>query len=269
MFYKYSNMAVYDLTSKMGRPTRGNLRSIWDNDFYNQPPALGWTFKAVFNDFMSFKTDDTVLIDENDMELLNKAVVSVNIPDRKVNTADLYYGGLNFKIPTRAENSGTITFKFNEDSLYRVTTILEKIYHIQALNKFYYSSNSSPNNAAAYAYGTDTVSQADSLVPKSNSLLGIFKGSGDTSGNVSNKNTKPCIISLKIFNQYRDPTTNSMGLNDGDQADYFKQYKFYECKLVSIPSISYNYESDETIQREAIFTYNWMDFNTKYNERTF
>lgn len=251
-------MGVYDLTTKMGRPTRGNLRSIWDNDFYNQPPALGWTFKAVFNDFMNFKSGGNPLVTENDMELLNKAVVSVNIPDRKVNTADLFYGGLNFKIPTRAENSGTITFKFNEDSLYRVTTILEKIYHIQALNKFYYTSNSIPNNAAAYSYGTDTRVKGDTLTPQAN-------------GNevISDINTKPGIISIKIFNQFRDPATNSMGLNDGDKGDYFKQYKFYECKLVSIPSISYNYESDDTIQRDAIFTYNWMDFNTKYNDRTF
>lgn len=252
-------MGVYDLTSKMGRPTRGNLRSIWDNDFYNQPPALAWTFKAVFNDFINFKAGDKVLLNEKDMELLNKAVVSVNIPDRRVNTADLYYGGMNFKIPTRAENSGTITFKFNEDSLYRVTTILEKIYHIQALNKYYYTSNSIPNNAAPYAYGTNTNANGESLVPNKQ----------QTANEASNINTKPGIISVKIFNQYRDPSTNSMGLNDGDKGDYFKQYKFYECKLVAIPNMSFNYESDDTVQREAIFTYNWMDFNVKYNDRTF
>ena len=60
-----------------------------------------------------------------------------------------------------------------------------------------------------------------------------------------------------------------MGLNDGDKGDYFKQYKFYECKLVSVPSIAYNYEGEGTITRDAIFTYNWMEFNTKYNEHTF
>ena len=38
-------MGVYDLTTKMGRPTRGNLRSIWDNDFYNQPPAQAGLLK--------------------------------------------------------------------------------------------------------------------------------------------------------------------------------------------------------------------------------
>lgn len=266
-------MGVYDLTSKMGRPTRGNLRSIWDNDFYNQPPALAWTFKAVFNDFINFKVGDKVLLNEKDMELLNKAVVLVNIPDRKVNTADLYYGGMNFKIPTRAENSGTITFKFNEDSLYRVTTILEKIYHIQALNKYYYTSNSSPNDAEPYAYGVDTATRGDTMVPKAESISDVIKNRKnaiDQDKNMtSNINTKPGIISVKIFNQYRDSSTNSMGLNDGDQSDYFKQYKFYECKLVAIPNMSFNYESEDTVQREAIFTYNWMDFNVKYNDRTF
>lgn len=253
-------MGVYDLTNKLGRPTRGNLRSIWDNDFYNQPPALEWTFKAVFNDFINFKAGENVLLGQTEMETLNKAVVSVSIPERKVNTADLFYGGLNFKIPTRAENAGTLTVKFNEDSLYRITTILEKIYHIQSLNKYYYQSNSIPNNAAPYSYGTDTNADGDKLVPNK---------AADNKNDVSNINTKPGIISVKIFNQHRDPSTNSMGLNDGDKGDYFKQYKFYECKLVSIPGISYNYESDDTIQREAIFTYNWMDFNTKYDTKEF
>lgn len=251
-------MGVYDLTTKMGRPTRGNLRSIWDNDFYNQPPALEWTFKAVFNDFINFKSESVVLT-ENDMELLNKAVVSINIPDRKINTADLYYGGLNFKIPIRAENAGTITVKFNEDSLYHVTTILEKIYHIQGLNKFYYFSDSVPNNAAPYSYGADNNTKGETLT----------KGAESINSKAVNINTKPGIISVKIFNQFKDPASNSMGLNDGDKGDYFKQYKFYECKLVSVPSITYNYEGEGTITRDAIFTYNWMEFNTKYNEHTF
>ena len=221
----------------------GNLRSIWDNNFYNNPPALSWTYKLVFDDLVNFSTKNTNneiinVITNDDMQLLNKAATSVVIGERKVESTDIPYGGLNFKFLTRVENTGTFTVKFNEDNKLSVTNILETLYSLYGNNKFYYMNSININTP--YANDMRHVDVSDSTT-------------------ICDVNTKHNIISVKIF--------NSDCLNDNQSTYNYKQYKFYNCKLIGIESIEYNYESTDTITRNATFVYDWLEYNQVYDNK--
>lgn len=219
-----------------------NMRSIWDNNFYNTPPALSWTYKLNFNDFVNFsikndKNETVQLISPTHMSLLNKAAVSINIGERKIENTDIYYGGLAFKVLTRVENGGSFTVKFNEDEDLTITGILETLYNLYGNNKFYFKSENLTNTP--YANDMRNNSNEDKTV------------------SVLNTNTKHNIISVKIF--------NSKCLNDNVSESKYKQYKFYNCKLLGIEGIDYDYESTDTIVRNATFSYDWMEYNIMYD----
>lgn len=216
----------------------GNLRSIWDNNFYNTPPALSWTYKLVFDDFVNFSTknvngDIVNLVTAEHMASLNKAAVSINIGERKVENTEVYYGGLNFKVLTRVDNTGSFTVKFNEDSNLTITSILETLYSLYGNNKFYYMNTMNTNT------------------PYANDMR--------HSDEVYDVNTGHNIISAKIFN----PNC----LNDNKESVNYRHYKFYNCKLIGIESIEYSYDSTDTITRNATFMYDWMEYNVVYDNR--
>lgn len=234
-----------------------NCRSIWDNDFYNEPPALSWTFKIIFDDFITYKLNENDwLVSKNDMNLLNKAAVSISVGERKIEQTDLYYGGLGFKHLTRVENTGTFTIKFNENSRYAVTDVLERIYHIYGNDKLYFRPSGGDNKGVPYMYNTK---------PSTGEL-----SQGDTPESMLNCNLRQNIISVKIFDPYRMTLNDNVEqiegqINSISDPEAYKQYKFYNCKLVGLESIEYNYESTDTITRNAVFVYDWMEYNPIYN----
>lgn len=227
-----------------------NCRSIWDNDFYALPPALSWTFKIVFNDFMEYKASALGwALTLDDMETLNKAATSISIGERKIEQADLYYGGLSFKQLTRVENTGTFTVKFNEDQQYTITTILEKIYSIYGNDKRYFFNTG--GTGSSYPYMGNITPTTSDITTGENAAIGA--------------NLRHNIISVKIFIPQRTLNDNPNDYSD-TPTGFYKQYKFYNCKFVGVENIDYSYESSDTITRSAVFVYDWMEFNIAYDD---
>lgn len=116
------------------------MDSIWQNSFYETPPAIAWTYKISFNSFKG--------VDVKGAEILNKAVVDINVGKRESQYVSVYYGGVEFKKFTRANTAGEISIKFNEDENYTVTKIIESIYENYNMNQDYPTSTES--DAMAY-----------------------------------------------------------------------------------------------------------------------
>lgn len=112
------------------------MKSIWNNTFYQNQPALGWTFDISFDEY--YEGDNN----ENGMGLdrLAMAAVDISIGKRESEYTSIYYGGVEFKKMTRAQNTGTFTIKFNEDKFYTITGILENIYNNDNLSQTYFDA---------------------------------------------------------------------------------------------------------------------------------
>lgn len=109
-----------------------SIHSIWDNDFYDKAPVPLWSFEMDFTQlFVNQKTDDYA-------RTLAKAVVSCTWPDRNINTIPVYFAGVEGKLPGRAQNSGELEIKFNENTTFRVTKILEELFHAESVCDAYF-----------------------------------------------------------------------------------------------------------------------------------
>lgn len=112
------------------------MKSIWNNTFYNTQPALGWTFELSFDEYYEGDNNENKL----GLNRFAQAAVDISIGKRESEYTSVYYGGVEFKKFTRAQNTGTFTIKFNEDKFYTITGILENIYNNDNLNQDYFDS---------------------------------------------------------------------------------------------------------------------------------
>jgi hypothetical protein len=118
------------------------MKSIWNNTFYNNQPALGWTFDISFDEYYEGDSEGKL-----GLSRLSQAAVEISIGKRESEFASVYYGGAEFKKFTRAQNNGTFTIKFNEDKFYTITGILENIYDKDNLNQHYFDAGSHVYNS--------------------------------------------------------------------------------------------------------------------------
>lgn len=206
------------------------MLNIWQNSFYWKPPALSWNFDANFNNLCDWSDDDFTMLglDLEESNPLNKAIVSVTIPDRETQMESLFYGGMEFPQYTRANNAGTVTIKFNEDNKYTISRILEAIY-----NKYSYAANCYPDS-----YGDDRAYRETPSDPEDIEAL-----EHGTQGN----------IEIRVF-KYSGIANSS----NPEESDYCYSINFFGCKLVKIDGFELSYESEDTITRTATFSYTHM-----------
>lgn len=112
-----------------------SIHSIWDNDFYDKAPVPLWSFEMDFTQLFINQPDD------NYARTLAKSVVSCTWPERNINTIiPIYFAGVEGKLPGRAQNSGELEIKFNENTTFRVTKILEELFHAESACDAYFES---------------------------------------------------------------------------------------------------------------------------------
>ncbi len=109
-----------------------SIHSIWDNDFYDKAPVPLWSFEMDFTQLFVNQPD------EDYAETLNKAVVSCTWPERNINSIPVYFAGVEGKLPGRAQNSGELEIKFNENTTFKVTKILEELFHAESVCDAYF-----------------------------------------------------------------------------------------------------------------------------------
>lgn len=202
------------------------MESIWNNTFYNNHPALGWVYKLNLSKYASGAFYDKI-------KTLEQAVVDVQVGKRESEYTSVFYGGLEFKKFTRANNTNNFTIKFNEDKKYTITSILEDLYNRDNLNQAYPIEENTAYNSP------------------------LFNGINDPKGR---------IIKVLMF----DPNILSTQVLDGENATASIEFAFHDCHIVSLDDLTLSYESTESITRSATFVYSFMEFirNDQINTKT-
>ena len=102
------------------------INSIWNNNFYNAMPVPKWSFEMDFTQLF--------INEENKVkfgDVLNKAVVSCQWPERQGNAIPIYFCGVEGRLPGRTVNAGELEIKFNENTTFGVTKALEELFHAE------------------------------------------------------------------------------------------------------------------------------------------
>lgn len=100
--------------------------NIFQNDFYDDAPGLPWAYRL------------TVLLGDPPMpvEILEKSVKDVKLPDMELKTVRAFFGGKTFLIPTRYTNTGTFNITFNDDKNLSVYNKLLRIFRRSYDNRY-------------------------------------------------------------------------------------------------------------------------------------
>lgn len=208
------------------------MLNIWQNNFYWKPPALSWLYVGDFNELCDWKNYASKFKEFNidqDNNPLNKAIVSITIPDRECQMESIFYGGMEFPQLTRANNSSTVSIKFNEDNNYTISKLLEQYYRLFTFDPFYSISKGVGETAGIpyREYNLDTPPENEQASPPHD-----------------------CSFSIHIF-KYSGIANSNNSIPD----DYCYSIKFDGCKLIKLDGFELNYESEDTITRTATFSF--------------
>ena len=200
------------------------MESIWNNTFYNNHPALSWVYLMNMSEYGGANTYEK-------FSVLEKAIVDIQVGKRESEYTSVYYGGLEFKKFTRANNTNNFTVKFNEDKHYSVTKALEYLYNCDNLNQDYPLNEEAPYNDPLFSTQNE---------PKSR------------------------IIKVYGF----DPNLLSVQVPNNENPMPSIEYTFYDCHIISLDDINYSYESIDTVTRSATFVYSFMRFTSSDMKKT-
>lgn len=200
------------------------IHSIWDNDFYNKPPVPLWSFEMDFTQL--FKNQKTTDSDGNEIPdntyaiILAKAVVSCSWPERNMTSIPVYYAGVQGKLPGRVDNSGDLEIKFNENTTFQVTKILEELFHAESSCDAYFEDK------GGYSFNK------------------TFTKVGRT-------------IRMIILNPSFMYNVNPVG--DRERKDAPVIIEFHNCWVTKLGAVEMSYENDsEVITKSATFSYDYF-----------
>jgi hypothetical protein len=189
--------------------------SIWSNNFYNKSPVPKWMFEM---DFTQLIIDDKNKLGYG--SILSKAVVSCSWPERNITSIPVYFAGVEGKYPGRVSNSGELEIKFNENSSFLVTKILEELFHADSACDAYYENKGSYSFNKKFEKTRRTIRML-LLAPVDDRI--IMNPYGEK------EEKRPVVI------------------------------EFHNCWLSKIGSEEFSYENNEdTITRTATFTYDYF-----------
>lgn len=198
---------------------------IFQNLFYKKDPIPNWSFDVFIEVPVA---DGKDVIEKN----LSDAVKDVKVPALQLGTITTSFKGLQFNLPTRYENTGSLEISFAEDHL--LTT-----YKNFVLNLY----NRSFNNINYYDSGSDGFYFSDEERKDVKDYKDI-KNTYWRAGEYFN-----CHVAVN------DPKTNKT----------VKLYSFYDCYVESVSDINLDYsKTDEVIEYTCIIKYNAVDTNSKY-----
>lgn len=109
------------------------MTSIWENDFYDTPPQPLYAFESVWDQYTELTTDAAAV--------LSKACTNIQVAAREIQMPPVYYGGLEFRYPARANNAGELTVTFAEVNTMLITSILNDLFDRKSYNQQWANSN--------------------------------------------------------------------------------------------------------------------------------
>lgn len=207
------------------------LNHIFKNSFYKSNPLPQWSFSV---DFIPNEIT-WAQFGEEFFKTLTKAIISTKVNDYKVNVGSINYTGLQHTFATNADTSGDLQITFAENSNFTILSILNSIYKYTTNDQAFAIYDVTPATSTTSGDATKEIDgPAYKLYTNSDRFRYI------------------CDIVVKIF---KPSDAHAFGDELENMPSFVITYK--HCWLKKIGNIDLNYNSDDPIDIDAVFTYQY------------
>lgn len=226
------------------------INHIFHNDFYNSQPVSHWAFSVDFIPAAYLRT-----MTQKDMfeisRILTKAVLTVDVPERVLQTTVSHYKGMTIELPSRAKTSGSLNITFAETASFPISTILNNLFQYARSDNYFENTD---YIEAAMRKNTTHEDQFNTQ----KQILKSYRAALPKGGHLFN-------ILVKM---YRMEDTRMLEDAEEDQYPTFVYY-YKGCDLKSVRQIEFDYNSDKPIDVSCEWIYQYFEELTfeEYSQR--
>lgn len=227
------------------------INHIFSNPFYNARAVPHWAFSVDFiptADFNKAITSQTLI---ELSKIMTKAIMTVNLPSRDVQSTVSHYKGMTIELPSRAKTSGELPMKFAETETCTILRCLDMLLEF-ARNSDYYEFDTE----TADRYFSNLQSNASMSVEQIQQAVEAMQSYRDYIPN----NGHQFNILVKLYKAFDTKIFND---SDTDELPSFV-YFFKGCDLKTINQIDFDYEADSPVDVSCVFTYQFFEEMTYY-----
>ncbi|NLD20719.1 MAG: hypothetical protein GX663_10875 [Clostridiales bacterium] len=262
------DIAAY-MTAMASEP---QINHIFSNTHYGVNAVPEWSFSV---DFIPCTKTVTSFVNLTELKLLTKAIQTVTANEKTVNIQKLNYLGLSHPFFTKmSQTHGDLNVTFAENEEYQVTRLLVKLLKYGSfVPSFptYEIVDVVDTNEMRKAILNDTElimthapSDDESPAYKLNAAVLNKDTAGEIPDGEFNKLSKTNKYLFDIvLKLYKPSDAHAFGDNKRNHPQYI--YHYHKCWIKNIGSIELNYNDDTQIDREVVFSYQYLTTST-YDE---
>lgn len=262
------DIAAY-MTAMASEP---QINHIFSNTHYGVNAVPEWSFSV---DFIPCTKTVTSFVNLTELKLLTKAIQTVTANEKTVNIQKLNYLGLSHPFFTKmSQTHGDLNVTFAENEEYQVTRLLVKLLKYGSFVPSFPTYEivdvvDTNEMRKAILNDTDLImthapSDDESPAYKLNAAVLNKDTAGEIPDGEFNKLSKTNKYLFDIvLKLYRPCDAHAFGDNKRNHPQYI--YHYHKCWIKNIGSIELNYNDDTQIDREVVFSYQYLTTST-YDE---
>lgn len=262
------DIAAY-MTAMASEP---QINHIFSNTHYGVNAVPEWSFSV---DFIPCTKTVTSFVNLSELKLLTKAIQTITANEKTVNIQKLNYLGLSHPFFTKMRQThGDLSVTFAENEEYQVTRLLVKLlkygsfvpsfptYEIVDVVDTNEMRNAILNETDLIL--THAPSDDESPAYKLNAAVLNKDTAGEIPDGEFNKLSKTNKYLFDIvLKLYRPCDAHAFADNENNHPQYI--YHYHKCWIKNLGSIELNYNDDTQIDREVVFSYQYLTTST-YDE---
>ena len=262
------DIAAY-MTAMASEP---QINHIFSNTHYGVNAVPEWSFSV---DFIPCTKTVTSFVNLTELKLLTKAIQTITANEKSVNIQQLNYLGLSHPFFTKMKQThGDLNVTFAENEEYQVTRLLVKLLKYGSFVPSFPTYEivdvvDTNEMRKAILNDTDLImthapSDDESPAYKLNAAVLNKDTAGEIPDGEFNKLSKTNKYLFDIvLKLYRPCDAHAFGDNKRNHPQYI--YHYHKCWIKNIGSIELNYNDDTQIDREVVFSYQYLTTST-YDE---
>ena len=262
------DIAAY-MTAMASEP---QINHIFSNTHYGVNAVPEWSFTV---DFIPCTKTVTSFVNLTELKLLTKAIQTITANEKSVNIQKLNYLGLSHPFFTKmSQTHGDLNVTFAENEEYQVTRLLVKLLKYGSFVPSFPTYEivdvvDTNEMRKAILNDTDLImthapSDDESPAYKLNAAVLNKDTAGEIPDGEFNKLSKTNKYLFDIvLKLYRPCDAHAFGDNKRNHPQYI--YHYHKCWIKNIGSIELNYNDDTQIDREVVFSYQYLTTST-YDE---
>lgn len=262
------DIAAY-MTAMASEP---QINHIFSNTHYGVNAVPEWSFSV---DFIPCTKTVTSFVNLTELKLLTKAIQTITANEKSVNILQLNYLGLSHPFFTKMKQThGDLNVTFAENEEYQVTRLLVKLLKYGSFVPSFPTYEivdvvDTNEMRKAILNDTDLImthapSDDESPAYKLNAAVLNKDTAGEIPDGEFNKLSKTNKYLFDIvLKLYRPCDAHAFGDNKRNHPQYI--YHYHKCWIKNIGSIELNYNDDTQIDREVVFSYQYLTTST-YDE---